>query len=295
MDYLKYLRNCPCGSQKKFANCCKESDSDEYLKLDSNRPDWRVAVSGQIAEDVPAAFPGGPSHPKGSYFVVTHFTKHPTYGLMGFKTPHTSALCLSSSLKNSINATKAKSELGMHDIISPDGMSKSIDPYYTLFDYYEFSMISINFAFQAIESYCNSILSAFPNNEFTVTRKGNNEVFSKDEVERKCTTEEKLCDIIPALLDVKSPKGTMAWHNFTKLKNYRDSIVHTKSHDMFSHVDDSYTTLFYVLYDQYPLIYPKFAFEIIWYFCLSSNQKFNQPEWAKRFLHYLGFEIEKYY
>lgn len=300
MNYELYLKNCPCGSQKRFDVCCKPKELHNIIqspqdKETNSRPDWRIATIIQTAEDVKAAFEGGPAHPKGSYLSVIHHSEHPTHGRLGFITPHSSALSLNISVKCASTATELKKSLVLSETLAPEEKSKTINPSDILFDYFEQSMASVNFAFQSLESFCNSIIYTATQDKFELSRGGDTKKFSRDDVERKCSTEEKLSIILPLILKIKNPKGTQLWHNFTKLKDIRDSIVHMKSYDMYSHIKDDPNTLYYSLFDFYPLAYPKFAFEVIWYFSQTEVAKHTKPIWAQRFIDFFGKEIEKYY
>jgi hypothetical protein len=67
LDFDKYLKNCPCGSKKRFAECRKPKRLDNILKFSDDpkqdaRPDWRIAVISKIFEDVPPTYAWGPSH-----------------------------------------------------------------------------------------------------------------------------------------------------------------------------------------------------------------------------------------
>lgn len=298
MNYEEYIKSCPCGSQKEFLNCCEQKILNNITqspidKQNDNRPDRRIAIIVQTASDSPPAYKGGPSHPKGSYLAVTHFAKY-NNDLMGFITPHSSALFLSISVKNATLATKLKNQLKIRDVPSPDGLAKMIYPDNLLYDYYEYAMVSINFAFQSIEAYCNSVISSSIKEKFNLERNGKRSTLTKNEVERKCATDEKLATILPDILTVKSPKGKRVWQNFKILKEFRDSIVHMKSYDMYSHINDSPNTLFYKIYTNHAFIYPRFAFDVIWYFCQTSNAKHQKPYWAERFIDYLGKEIKQF-
>ena len=46
--------------------------------------DWRIAAVTTLAQDVPAAFPGGPAHKAGAPVYLSSFTKHPKHNVIGF-------------------------------------------------------------------------------------------------------------------------------------------------------------------------------------------------------------------
>lgn len=300
MNDVLYLINCPCGSNKAFNACCKTKDLANIIQSQPDKeknisPDWRISTIVQTAEDVPAAFPGGPHHPKGSYVSLCHYSKHSIYGNLGFTTPHSSALSLSIALKSASLATQLKMTISLLDVVSYNGTAKIIKPDNMLFDFFEQCMISVNFAFQSLESYCNSIIYTASNNYFTINRRGETENISKEDVERKCSTEEKISILLPDILQIKNPKGSQIWPNFIKLKNSRDSIIHMKSYDMYSHIKDDPNTLYFNFFDSHPLLFPKFAFGIIWYFSQTKIERHYKPNWVLKFITLLGEEIEKFY
>jgi hypothetical protein len=301
MDFGKYLRACPCGSEKKFASCCKPKRLDNVIQSPEDvrrdrRPDWRIAVIAQIAEDIPPAYPGGPAHPKGSYVSLIHQAKHPSLGYLSFTTPHATALALNVAVRSASNATSIKQEIQLQDIPSPSGRVKRVHPDELFFTYIEDSMTSVNFSFQALETYCNSVMARTENfTTFAIKTKEGDKTYDRKQVERYCSTEDKLLQVLPVILQMQNPKSSLQWHHFKKLKKIRDDIVHMKSRDMYSNAQNDSNTLFFELFDYHPLAFPKFAFELIWLYCQTSVPRHHQPYWTQRFIDYLGKEIEKHY
>ena len=234
--------------------------------------DWRIHAMTTLMSDLPALFPGGPSHKAGSPIYLSHLIKSKKHKYLGFITPSVVALSLNISFVSSINAKEIYQLIKFEDSIGPKGNQKKVANEYikSLFDYFENCMVSVVFSFQAIESFCNSVLSEDPNKIFKVNYRGkiiNKRAF---EIERDSSTEEKLSEIIPQELNISIPKTDKLWQKFIDLKFVRDSTVHFKSNDMFSkieNIDDN--SLFYLFIKNDPIIYPTSAFEIINYFTKS--------------------------
>jgi len=300
MNIERYLNNCPCGSQETFQKCCKPKKLDGVFEFPEGQepevlPDWRIAAISQIVQDVPAAYPGGPSHKKGSFVTLIHHEKDPQKGIISFTTPHAAALSLGAAIKNAIKSIELKAGIVVLNVPGPSGQSKLYGPDNVLFDYLECSMASVNFSFQALETYCNSVLARAANVEtLEIKDKKETKILNKKEIERNLSTEDKLVLVLPKLLNIDNVKSTLQWHHYKLLKDIRDSIVHMKSFSMFSKVEGDASTLYFKLLEYNSLVFPKIAFELIWLFSQSNVGGNYQPPWAKRFLYQLGNGIEKY-
>jgi hypothetical protein len=97
-----------------------------------------------------------------------------------------------------------------------------------IYDYLEQIQISVIFAFTAVESFANI---AIPDN-FTYERlnnKGIREVLTKENIERWCSTTEKVEAILPLVFGIKGPKESPFWSDFKMLEKLRNDIVHPKT------------------------------------------------------------------
>lgn len=98
-----------------------------------------------------------------------------------------------------------------------------------LFDYFENLMSHLIFSFNAIEAFANWKI---PEDYIHKTvHKGMAVTRQRTEILERSTLEEKLAVILPAILNVKSPKGTRVWERFVDLKRMRDRITHPKPAD----------------------------------------------------------------
>jgi hypothetical protein len=161
------------------------------------------------------------------------------------------------------------------DLITPEGRGKGIRQERELFDYFEQCMIITTFSFQALEAYCNQTVADDMKAPVQLERRrdGKKQLItlnSPADVERTATTEEKLATVVPAVLEMASPRGKAVWGPFVALKRARDATIHLKSLDQYPNrkelgfEDDS--SLFYQFLYQDMAQYPKAAVALIHYF-----------------------------
>lgn len=98
-----------------------------------------------------------------------------------------------------------------------------------VFEFYEQMMASIVFAYTSLESFVNEEL---PDDYIhkVVDRKCTQH-YNKEQIERYLSLDTKLGDVLPAVFQVQSPKGTKIWEEYIELKNIRDRIIHMKTSD----------------------------------------------------------------
>lgn len=251
--------------------------------MDETLGDWRLQGVTRIAQDISAAYPGGPSHKAGTPLYLVTSTRGTGDKPIGFVTPNSTALALNIAIKASIESTKLLPLVIFEKVITPEGPGRSVKNAGPLFDYFESCMISVTFSFQALETFCNWEIADKVKGALTVRRDKGEETIVADEIERKLSTEEKLHLILPNLLGKDSPKGKKVWENFKKLKRARDSIVHIKSIDQYPNrrhlgrVDQD--SLYFVFLNNKMTIFPKAAIEMIHYFYNGSD---GDPRWLEK-------------
>jgi len=245
--------------------------------------DWRIDVVGRLVNDLPAAYPGGPSHKAGSpvYSKVTG-VRHPIHNIVNFITPSPTALALNIAIGAALEATRLRRTMAFVEVPTPRGSGKSIamENLTHLYDYFGQFMMAATFSFQALETFSNWIISQKVKAPFKLLRRDVPVEFTPMELERFASTEEKLGAILPTVLDVETPKGKKSWQNFVGLKQARDSTIHLKSYDSFTEDADK-ESLFYQFLNSQAKDLPKTALEMIEYFLPDSNM----PRWilyAKR-------------
>jgi len=97
-----------------------------------------------------------------------------------------------------------------------------------LFDYFEHLQVSLIFAYTAVEAFSNI---GIPEN-YTLEKINNKkvkEIWNKESIERWLSTTEKVRDILPEILKIKSPKDETFWADFKKLEEIRNEIIHQKT------------------------------------------------------------------
>ena len=258
---------------------------------DDNLGDWRIQAVSRLLRDVPAHYPGGPSHPAGTPVFQSTVVRDPRGGSNGFTTPSATALALNIAMKASIQANAIRATLAFTDVVGPEGSGWSVsnDQVPALYDCFEQCLIAATFSFQAIEYYCNHIIARkLEGKPYPLKRKKGIDTVSSDEVERIATTEEKTGVILPDLLAIASPKGKQVWGRFVDLKRVRDASVHLKSVDQYPHrgptynIDDASVFAKFLFTDTKE--YPKAAIATIRYFYPVGTP----PSWLSEALQFLG-------
>jgi|SRR5271166_4246361 len=233
-----------------------------------NFGDWRIEAVTTIVQDVPAAYPGGPSHRAGTPVYKASVTKHAEYNTIGFVTPSPIALALNTAARNAFLAQELRRELILRDVVTPWGAGKSVanENLPHLYDFFESCMIAVISSFQSLEMFSNVEISRHPERKFQLKRKRAGLILSAGDLERKGSTDEKIGDILPELLGIQSPRGNALWEEYLELKKARDATVHLKARDMYTGKDIDSESLFFQFFQRDASEHPRTAFKIIEYF-----------------------------
>ena len=191
--------------------------------------DWRIWFATTLAADLPAAFPGGPSHEAGAAVrvaTVAGDARSPS-----FITPSSSALALGASIRAAEEADDRRTSLSLTSVIGPDGRGISIADESTsaLYDFFERAYVAIVFSYQAIEAYANEQIAGRLTAPIEMSVRGRIETLDAESIERWIPTSQKLVDVLPALRNVASPKKALWWPSFKELERLRDATVHLKA------------------------------------------------------------------
>lgn len=154
---------------------------------------------------------------------------------------------------------------------------------FQLFHILEQKMASVIFAYTALEAFTNNQIP----DDFTYiadrSDKKCTEQYSKKQIERFISLDIKLGKILPEVMNITSPKGTVTWEKYLSLKNLRDEIIHCKSPSKPEDINPVFKDLF-----SETMINPCLgAKDIIGYF-LDKLKIDDQPIWFKSF-----YKIEK--
>lgn len=230
----------------------------------------RIPFIVRVKDDVPPAYPGGPSHKAGSALCLTTLTRDSKGNIIDFLTPCPIALALSIAIQASKRAIELHQTIDFRDVVTPYGPAKTATKISSLFDYFECCMVAVTFSFQALEVFCNDIIGKKLKGTYKLQRKKNVIEVSVYELQRLPSTEEKLATILPDILKVNSPKSGKVWENFKELKKIRDTTIHLKSHDLYkSDIDEE--SFFYEFFRIEADKFPRFALEMIEFFTDSKE------------------------
>jgi hypothetical protein len=197
-----------------------------------SRLDWRLAFVATLDKDLPAAYPGGPAHSAGTELCVAAAIPHPAHGITNVPLPSFTALALSVSIDSARQAVLQRERLRYQSTLTPDGRQYSLlgEDTSAFFAFLERALVTVTFAMQAIECYCNDVIGEKLKESIVVKWRKVETTLTALEAERQLSTEEKLCILLPCLLDLPSPKTRAVWSRFKTLKQLRDDAVHMKSY-----------------------------------------------------------------
>lgn len=145
-----------------------------------------------------------------------------------------------------------------------------------LYKYFEQCMVAVTFSFQAIEAFANQLIIDGLSGTLRLERKDGPVDWGAADIERRCSTEEKVGVILPSITKVKSPKGTKLWQDFQELKDLRDDTIHLKSKDQYVRGRPDDQTLYFRLLNCDPLDAPRTGISVMKYFSTPVGL-----EWVK--------------
>lgn len=141
------------------------------------------------------------------------------------------------------------------------------------FSFFEKTMASIIFAFNALEAFANEEI---PDDHVHYKKwKKLYVAQSKPIIERWVSLDVKLGTIIPQVFNIPSPKGTSTWTEYMNLKELRDRIIHLKTQDQRALAGDP-PSIWAILFTREEDSFALIAKRIIGYF-YSKTEK--PPRW----------------
>jgi hypothetical protein len=249
-----------------------QSGADELDDRDAQpknpSQEWRQDATSHLAKDSADG-----RYEAGSRVVAVTLSKDRRGNLVSFERPSAAALAINIAHRAAVRATELQPLIRYSEANSFAGSVTSVDQDSTpmLFDYFEQCMVAVIFSFQALEAYCNYVIARKVIGTYAFERRSREVVnLTAIELERQASTEQKLADILPALLDMASPKGKVVWQNFKVLKEKRDGTVHIKSVDQAPRLtrpeDLDRASLFMGFIDADVMAWPQHAVQLIHYF-----------------------------
>lgn len=262
--------------------------------------DWRFQAVTSLAADIPAAYPGGPSHKAGApvYLMIrTETGDHPD---LLFRTPNAAALALQSGFHAAERASALWPQIIFEEVHTPEGKGESVAlaSMPILFDYFEECAAAATASFRAIEAFANQIVGNHVRDPITLPRRKRLEIFQLSirrrfpfvrlqktktsetlhakEIEQRISTEEKIAVVIPAIAKRRTLKGKCEWQRFVELRDVRNATIHFKSGDQYPMSGKTTTdSLYYLLLNRDPQIYPRTALAMIWNLRVETDA----PRW----------------
>lgn len=240
-------------------------DGDGKSYMDDGLGDWRIAAASRLAKDVPAAYPGGPSHKVGTAVYLSCLVQTEEGENIGFTLPSSTAMALNIAVKAGRAATALKKEIKFKSVVTPNGPGRSVSSQSTpvLYDFFEQCMVAVTFSYQALEVFCNHTIAREQKTGMDIKRGNKRHLLIPREIERQLSTEDKLSQVLPRIKGVPTPKGKKPWEAYRKLKDARDATIHLKSADQ--RVVDR-ESLFFVFLSRNPESFASASLEMIKYF-----------------------------
>ena len=215
--------------------------------------DWRVWKLAVVAADAGIAKAGD------HVYVITSL-KDSVHGPFSFITPNPIALALEVSIRAAKRATELRAALVVENAAAGSWLTpKSLQQLYLCF---QECMIAATFALQGLEAFANLVIVQANVPTIDIERKKVVQKWTPDQVERGCSTEEKLGTIVPSLRKTATIKGTALWERFRELKDLRDLSTHLKSLNQYKRGSPDDSTLYYRLLSADLLDCPRTAIEI---------------------------------
>ena len=239
--------------------------------------DWRVHAATTLAKDWKNPYTGT-TWGKGDVVTTVGQVSY-LKGSLWLGIPNATAMFLNLSHELYENAREIFKSLPLK---REKRRTQSLDSDKEIFDYFEKLFGSIVFAFTAIESFANEYI---PNNYVYDREKsdGSKESLDKSQIERRLPLNEKLLNILPDIFNVQFSKQKKIWHEYKKLENRRDRIIHMKNTDRKSTTKDK-ETIWNTLITEPIFNGPMIAKDVISYF-IESLQLGKQPRWYLKYPH----------
>lgn len=194
---------------------------------------------------------------------------------ISFGLPTSTGIFLSSALhaRNKIKNTAIEAYFNHHD------QGTWPDDHALLFDFFEAMSSQIIFAYTAIETFANVMISQKTPDKhiFKIIKKSKITSCTKDEAER-LSLYDKLKTILPEVLLIKNPGGTKMWEDFMNLEKLRHRLIHLKSYDMKASGPEDKTIWGDLLRAQ-QIDFSKQAYELIKYYYGTTKL----PRWIREF------------
>jgi hypothetical protein len=240
-------------------------------------PDWRIHVWTTLTEDVPAAFPGGPSHKAGTGVYVASVARDRAGLTTGFVAASPAALALSAAHTAAQAGERLRPSIAYQPVTaSPFGAGFDVTYETTpmLHDFFEFGFVAVTLSFLALEAFSNWIIA----DDLTAAielRRGRQTVrWNADEAQRHATLDEKVRQILPRLRDSPAPPRALL-ERLDGLKRVRHDTVHLKGRDAHPRGPQLATSYFHRLLALDIRSFPRCSVDVMLHFLPETAR----PQW----------------
>lgn len=237
--------------------------------------DWRIKAMSRLTADVPAAYPGGPSHKAGAPVFLTTSVRDERGIPIGFVTPNPVSLALHTAIISALEAVRLRRTIAFQDTATPWGSGKDVvlENLPHLYDFFERCMIAVTFSMQALDTFCNFAFSYHVKGTVPVKIGKKEKRLNLQELQGShISVKMKIGSILPKVLSIQSIESgnTAAWKNYLELERIRNTTVHLDSSKE-SPRDIDTKSLFYEFFSTEATIYPRWALDVMDYYKGNMN------------------------
>jgi len=216
----------------------KTAERPQYVEQDTVvNEDWRLHAVTAVSRDSRA---GAIEFKRGDVIKLPgtyrlHDGKAITVGA-----PNVNALLLDFAVRLDIETQDLLGEIQAE--AKHPALTMATFPDRKIFDGFEKRMASAVFAFTAVESFANEIIEMAYGQGYRYEQKQKHGLVASLDIENVLwlTLDEKLGKVVADALNIKSPKQTIHWDNFKRLKRIRNRIIHIKGRDRANSTDRSF-------------------------------------------------------
>lgn len=195
------------------------------------RIDWRASAVTTLAKEWRSPWTGF-MHEAGALVARTTTGRDRDGSPLQFITPSPEALSLDLAYASAHRCGDLRGAVVIQEAPLHGHGARSVrdDTLPVLYDYLAQSMVTVAFAYQAIEAFANRVVGTAPAETFEVDMRDGRRTLTREQAQRWLSTDRKLTELLPKIHAVRSPKGRRPWKGFRELASLRDDLIHLKDH-----------------------------------------------------------------
>jgi hypothetical protein len=193
--------------------------------------DWRASVVTTLTEDWRSPWTGF-VHEAGALVARTTVGRDRDGSPLQFITPSPEAVSLDLAYASAHRCKGLRDTVLIQDAPLHGHTPRSVrdDTLPMLYDYLAQAMVTVAFAYQALEAFANRVVGTATAETFEVDMREGRRTLTREEAQRWLSTDRKLAELLPGIHAVRSPKGRRPWKGFRELARLRDDLLHLKDH-----------------------------------------------------------------